>query len=180
MLLLLWLLVSIRGWGTKIPQVTEHGQNKYWGYLWCDVKSLSCVRLFATPWTVAYQAPPSIGFSRQEYWSRLPFPSPGALPDPGTEPVSPALAGGFLTTEPPGKHFLFSLTNIQLKLSICFNYKSRPQIAAALMGLVHLSPTEAIGVFRSHCNWHRYLRTSCVFIISLKLQQLLFPLPDLI
>ena len=53
------------------------------------VKSLSRVRLFATPWTVAYQAPPSMGFSRQEYWSRLPFPSPGDLPDPGIEPGSP-------------------------------------------------------------------------------------------
>ena len=55
------------------------------------VKSLSRVRLFATPWTVAYQAPPSMGFSRQEYWSGLPFPSPGDLPDPGIEPGSPAL-----------------------------------------------------------------------------------------
>ena len=53
------------------------------------VKSLSCVRLFATPWTVAYQVPPSMGFSRQEYWSGLPFPSPGDLPDPGIEPGSP-------------------------------------------------------------------------------------------
>ena len=55
------------------------------------VKSLSRVRLFATLWTVAYQDPQSMGFSRQEYWSRLPFPSPGDLPDPGIEPVSPAL-----------------------------------------------------------------------------------------
>ena len=47
------------------------------------VKSLSHVRLFATPWTVAYQAPPSMGFSRQDCWSGLPFPSPGDLPDPG-------------------------------------------------------------------------------------------------
>ena len=54
------------------------------------VKSLSHVRLLATPWTVAYQAPLS-GFSRQEYWSGLPFPSPGDLPDPGIEPRSPAL-----------------------------------------------------------------------------------------
>ena len=55
-----------------------------------EVKSLSHVQLFATPWTVAYQAPPSMGFSRQEYWSGLPFPSPGDLPDPGMEPWSPA------------------------------------------------------------------------------------------
>ena len=56
-----------------------------------EVKSLSHVRLFATPWTVAYQASPSIGFSRQGHWSGLPFPSPGDLPDPGIEPRSPAL-----------------------------------------------------------------------------------------
>jgi len=53
-------------------------------------KSLSLVRLFATPWTIARQALPSMGFSRQEYWSGLPFPSPGDLPDPGTETGSPA------------------------------------------------------------------------------------------
>ena len=55
------------------------------------MKSLSCVQLFATPWPVAYQAPPSMKFSRQEYWSRFPFPSPGDLPDPGIEPWSPEL-----------------------------------------------------------------------------------------
>ena len=54
-----------------------------------EVKSLSRVRLFVTPWTVAYQAPPFMGFSRQECWSGLPFPSPGDLPDPGIEPRSP-------------------------------------------------------------------------------------------
>ena len=52
------------------------------------MKSLSRVQLFATPWTVAYQVPPSMGVSRQEYWSGLPFPSPEDLPDPGIEPVS--------------------------------------------------------------------------------------------
>ena len=67
------------------------------------VKSLSRVRLFATPWTVAYQASQSIGFSRKEYWSGLPLLSPGDLPDPGIEPGSPALAGSFFTTKPLGK-----------------------------------------------------------------------------
>ena len=56
----------------------------------------------ATPWTVAHQAPPSMGFSRQEYWSGLPFPSPGDLPDPGIELRSPALRADALTPEPPG------------------------------------------------------------------------------
>ena len=64
------------------------------------VKSLSRVRLFATPWTVAYQAPPSMGFSRQEHWSGLPFPSPGDLPDPGMEPGSPVFQADALTSEP--------------------------------------------------------------------------------
>ena len=63
----------------------------------------SCVQFFATSWTVARQAPLSMGFSKQEYWSGLPFPSPGDLPDLGIEPASPALAGGFFTAEPPGK-----------------------------------------------------------------------------
>ena len=69
------------------------------------VHSLSRVQLFATPWTVAHQAPLCMGFSRQEHWSGLPFLSPGDLPDPGIErrsPVSPALADGFFTTEPLG------------------------------------------------------------------------------
>jgi len=64
------------------------------------VKSLSCVRLFVTPWTVAYQAPPSMGFSRQEYWSGLPFPSPGDLPHPGIKPRSPSFQTDTLTSEP--------------------------------------------------------------------------------
>ena len=68
------------------------------------VKSLGRVRLFATPLTVAYQASPSMGFSRQEYWSGLPFPSPGDLPDPEIEPGSPALEADALTSEPPGKY----------------------------------------------------------------------------
>ena len=67
------------------------------------MKSLSCVQLFATPWTVAYQAPPSMGFSKQECWSGLPFPSPGDLPNPGIEPRSPALQADSLPAEPPGK-----------------------------------------------------------------------------
>ena len=56
-----------------------------------------------TPWIVARQAPLSMGFPRQEYWSGLPFPSPGNLPNPGIKPIFSALAGGFFTTEPPGK-----------------------------------------------------------------------------
>ena len=67
------------------------------------VKSLSRVRLFVTPWTVAYQALPSMEFSRQGYWSGVPFLSPGDLPDPAIEPRSPALQADALLSEPPGK-----------------------------------------------------------------------------
>ena len=67
------------------------------------VKAFSRVQLFVTPWTVTYQAPLSMGFSRQEYWSGLPFPSPGDLPDAGIEPGSPALQENSLSFEPPGK-----------------------------------------------------------------------------
>ena len=65
---------------------------------------LSYIRLFVTLWIVARQAPLSMGFSKQEYWNGLPFPSPEHLPDSGIKPVSPmspVLAGGFLTSEPP-------------------------------------------------------------------------------
>ena len=70
------------------------------------MKSLSHVRLFATPWAVAYQAPQSMEFSRQQYWSGLPFPSPGDLPSPGIEPESPAVQADALPSEPPGKPLL--------------------------------------------------------------------------
>ena len=69
------------------------------------VKSLSHVLLLATPWTVAYQTPLSMGFSRQKYWSGLPFPFPEDLPNPGIKPGSPTLQAEALPSEPPGKHF---------------------------------------------------------------------------
>jgi len=83
------------------------GWNHMWGeWILVAVYLLNCVRFFVTSWTVPHQAPLSMGFSRQGYWSGLPLPSPGNLPDPGIEPTSlasPALAGRFFTTEPPGK-----------------------------------------------------------------------------
>ena len=93
--------------------------------MWCVcVKSLSRVLLFATLWTVARQAPLSMGFSRQEYWSGLPFPSPGDLPNPGIKPGSPALQADALSSEPPGKqgnkNFPFNLSQeIFLTLNHC-------------------------------------------------------------
>ena len=72
------------------------------------MKSLSRVRLFATPWTIAHQALLSMGFSSQEHWSVLPFPSPGDLPDPGIEPLFPALQADALTSEPPGISYKYT------------------------------------------------------------------------
>ena len=81
-------------------EVSQKEKNKYCNSL---VHSLSHVRLLATPWTAAHQASLSMGFSRQEYWSGLPFPPPGDLPNPGIEPRSPALQADSLPSEPPGK-----------------------------------------------------------------------------
>ena len=83
---------------------------------WSEVKLLSRVRLFATPWTIAYQAPPSMGFSRQEYWSGLPFPPPGDLPNPGIQPGSPAFQAHALTSEPPGNWRLTVPKTIKMML----------------------------------------------------------------
>ena len=81
------------------------------------VKSLSCVWLFATPWTVAYQVPPSMGFYRQEYWSGLPFPSPGNLPHSGIEPTSPALQADSLPLSHRGSPPLREPQNQRVQIS---------------------------------------------------------------
>ena len=83
------------GWMSQIYTINERKKVK--------VKLLSHVRLFVIPWTVIHQASLSMGFSRQEHWSRLPFPPPGDLPNPGIEPRSPALQTDNLPSEPPGK-----------------------------------------------------------------------------
>ena len=79
--------------------------------------SLSYVRLFATPWTVAGQAPLYVGFPRQEYWNGLLFPTPGDLPDPGIKSASPALTIRFFTAEPPGKPCFLILNKILISLN---------------------------------------------------------------
>ena len=87
------------------------------------VKSLSCVRLFVTLWAVAYLASLSMGFSRQEYWSGLPFPSSGDLPNSGIEPESPALEADALTSEPPEKPIVLTETKfLQHFYSITSSY----------------------------------------------------------
>ena len=83
-----------RSWGNK-QGARREGESE------SEVAQL-CPTL-GTPWTIAYQAPLSMGFSRLEYWSGLPFPSPGDLPDPGIEPRSPILEADALTSEPPEK-----------------------------------------------------------------------------
>ena len=84
---------------TELEKVSFHPIPKE------QVKLLSRVQLFVTPWTVAHQAPPYMEFSRQEYWSGLPFPSPGDLPNLGTELVSPSLQADALPSEPPRNPF---------------------------------------------------------------------------
>ena len=86
--------------GIRVSQTPVLSHYSAWLHS-CLCQSLSRVRLFATPWGAAHQGPLSMGFSRQEYWSGLPFPSPGYLPNPGIKPtslVSPSLTGGFFTT----------------------------------------------------------------------------------
>ena len=88
-----------------------------------QMKSLSRVQLFVTPWTIAFQAPPSMEFSRQEYWSWLPFPYPGTLPNPGIEPRSPTLQADALPSEPPGNHYFFSIASSKCHLMCITLYR---------------------------------------------------------
>ena len=108
----IWPCATHRWQSTRLLHPWDsQGKNPGVGYhflLQCEkVKSLSRVQLLATPWTAAYQAPLSIRFSRQEYWSGLPFPSPGHLPDSGIKPRSPSLYTDALPSEPPGKSWIY-------------------------------------------------------------------------
>ena len=94
-----------RSWRSSLHQ---GWREQSLGLKFLCAQSLSCVRLFATPWTVARQAPLSMGFSGQEDWSGLPCPPPGELPSPGIEPASPAVAGKFFTTKPPVKYWTWT------------------------------------------------------------------------
>ena len=87
--------------------------------------AIKIVQLFATPWTVAHQAPQSMGFFRQEYWSGLPFPSPRDLPDPGIEPRSPALQADSLPSKPAGKPKTFEgIANFWFLIFSCWRIQN--------------------------------------------------------
>ena len=96
--------------------------NALFKVLWYTVvvvaQLFSRVRLFATPWTAAHQAPLSMGFLRQEYSSGFPFPSPGDLPETGIEPTSPTFAGGFFTADPPWKPLVHGRQSIKFVAQI--------------------------------------------------------------
>ena len=141
-------------------------------------KSLSRVRLFANPWAVACQAPLSIEISRQEYWSRLPVPSPGDLRDPGIESRSPALQADSLPSEPPGKpsgapdnamwlqvHYPWSLSifdPLSLPVSLIGTCPQEPCFKAPDAPQSHMSQqcTVADGLVYGHLGWQPWPRTS--------------------
>ena len=136
---------------------------------------------FATPQTIACQAPLSMGFPRQGYWSDLPFPSPRDLPAPEIKPASPALAGGFFTTEPPGKppfntrkfqlHMWLALYFYLTVLSwiICL-YSSSPQ-----MEVVELSLVTFLGLLSC---WHFTYSPHPIFFSHASVWRLLFQVVD--
>ena len=112
-------LLTASGWlslsGSQSPLLASGGIPR--ASVCIPVQSLNCVGLFTTPRTVARRAPLSMGFSRQEYWSGLPFPTPGAPPFSEMKPASPALASGFLPPEPPTRLKLRTLREIAVHLS---------------------------------------------------------------
>ena len=111
---------SILAW--RIPQ-TEKPGSPHQSESESEVAQ-SCLTL-CDLWTVAHQAPPSTGFSRQEYWSGLPFPSPGDLPYPGIEPRSPTLQADTLTSVPPGKPLNTKIQSLRKPLIETQNFRSK-------------------------------------------------------
>ena len=103
------------------------------------MKLLGRVGLSVTPWTIAYQATPSMGFSRQEYWSGLPCPSPGDLPNSGIKPRSPALQVGSLLADPPGKPKNTGVGSLSLLQGIFLTQESNQGLLHCRWILYHLS-----------------------------------------
>ena len=133
-----------------------------------SVQSLSRVRLFATPWTVAHQTPLSMGFSRQEYWSGLPCPPPGDLPNPGIKPRSPSLQADSLPSEPPGKPMSTGVGSLSL-LQVIFptqesswdllHCRSLCQLSYHLVA-VHYATSKALLPVSTHSALH--IPTACL------------------
>ena len=115
--------------------IATHGYT--WKWKWKRYL-LSCVQPFGTPWTLALQAPLFIQFSRQEYWSGLPFPSPGDLPNPGIEPGSPTLQADSLPSEPPGKPINYNIHHRWLSLTVRFFYSKIEPISNNVPQTIHI------------------------------------------
>ena len=154
------------------------------------MKLLSCVRLFVTPWTIAYQAPLSMGFSKQGYWSGLPCPLLGDLPDPGMEPRSPTLQADALPSKPPGKHQPFTQIgkvwvnpDLSFPLPFCSTLmaSARNPVDNPLLYLSFISfpsgwlaPSFLWLMPLSWCHESSHLRPLCRFLIARTLPHLAF------
>ena len=103
----------------SIIQIKKEGEKRKQSVSEYKVKSFSHVWLFVTPWIVAYQAPLSMEFSRQKYWSGLPFPSPGDLPNPEIKPRSPTSQADALPSEPPGKPCIRACSSVNKNIKLC-------------------------------------------------------------
>ena len=124
---------------------------------------LNCVWLFVTPWTVAHQAPLSMGFSRQEYWSGLPFPPPEDLPDPGIKPASLELAGRFFITELKGRPILLIQYVKKINNSTC------NQFFTLLIKILLLFVLNFWSLVNILCLWHLslLLATLKIWLVSI-------------
>ena len=135
----------------------------------CVLSCFSCIWLCATLWTVSYQAPLSMGFSRQEYWTGLPCPPPGDLFDPGIGPVSPAapaLAGGFFTTSTTWKAHKYHESErkvAQLCPTLCDPMDSSPP-GSSIHGILQARILECVAIsFSRETSWPRdRTQVSCI------------------
>ena len=145
--------------------------------LWMCAQSLTRVWLFETPWNIAYEVPLSMGFSRQEYWSGLLFTPPGNLPDPRIEPKSPALAGGFFTSEQPGKPWFVDSLPTQVP-SLCPEDPLKEEMTThfSILAWEILWTEEPCGlqpmVTQKSPTWLEWLSMQAPYIVQLQVFQL--------